>query len=611
MSKYLDKVGLEHYHDLIKDGLFEYIEGTQNSATSTWTGVSTSPSLSSGKLIIYHLPYAGGSAVPTLNLTLPDNTTTGAKTVGTRVGTSYSAGSNIILVYTGTAWDVVEADGSNLIANRAVISDANGKLAESNVTSTELGYLSGVTSGVQNQIDSKQNSVLDDGALSDYFDMNEDLSVNEAMIRLVEKLDAKCLEIKSSKTISFPDILEGSTISIIAVGGGGGATSYVGGGSGFVKFKRNVPVQSSDVFSVVVGAGGNGQNNTYSEASVGGVTAVMKNGTTIISANGGGISPNGWSGADGAAGSGGRGYNTNAADNERHGGRGYQFGGGGAGGNYKMHKGPGRGGDGGPYGGGGGGEGTVLSSTAPNNGGNGGLYGGNGGRGGYGTFSSGTASGEAGGKGTDLSDFYMPSSFRPDKKLKSIATTTYSGSISVADFANNMIVIDAFEKNSESVGATGGGADGYTESMYAGGGGGGGGGFGSSGGSGGKAACRSSSTGYSGAGGGGGGFGAAATGGTPYSVSNSTLDTGVAGGSGGGFFGPAGRNSTHSSGGAGGFFASGGIGGSSNAKETMGGTGAGGGGSINAASSESAGRGGDGVVYIFYCTKGTSLSEDM
>ena len=152
MSKYLDKVGLEHYHDLIKDGLFEYIEGTQNSATSTWTGVSTSPSLSSGKLIIYHLPYAGGSTVPTLNLTLPDNTTTGAKTVGTRVGTSYSAGSNVILVYTGAAWDVVEADGSNLIANRAVVSDANGKLAESNVTSTELGYLSGVTSNVQTQI---------------------------------------------------------------------------------------------------------------------------------------------------------------------------------------------------------------------------------------------------------------------------------------------------------------------------------------------------------------------------------------------------------------------------------------------------------------------------
>ena len=148
MSKYLDKVGLEHYHDLIKDGLYEYIEGTQSSATSTWTGVSTQPSLSSGKLIIYHLPYAGGSAVPTLNLTLPDNTTTGAKTVGSKAGTFYSAGDCIPLVYNGTSWGVVDGFDitgaitsvvkSNLTANRALVSDANGKIAVSNTTANDL-----------------------------------------------------------------------------------------------------------------------------------------------------------------------------------------------------------------------------------------------------------------------------------------------------------------------------------------------------------------------------------------------------------------------------------------------------------------------------------------
>lgn len=110
MSKYLDKEGLEQYHDLIKDGLYEYIEGTQISATSTWTGVSNSPSLTEGKLIVFHLPYTGGSAVPTLNLTLPNGSTTGAKTVGTRVGTSYPAGSNILLVYSGSMWEVTSGD---------------------------------------------------------------------------------------------------------------------------------------------------------------------------------------------------------------------------------------------------------------------------------------------------------------------------------------------------------------------------------------------------------------------------------------------------------------------------------------------------------------------
>lgn len=42
---------------------------------------------------------------------------------------------------------------SNLTANRALISDANGKVAvSSNITTTELGYLDGVTSNIQTQL---------------------------------------------------------------------------------------------------------------------------------------------------------------------------------------------------------------------------------------------------------------------------------------------------------------------------------------------------------------------------------------------------------------------------------------------------------------------------
>ena len=44
---------------------------------------------------------------------------------------------------------------SNLTASRALASDASGKVAVSTVTSTELGYLSGVTSAIQTQIDGK------------------------------------------------------------------------------------------------------------------------------------------------------------------------------------------------------------------------------------------------------------------------------------------------------------------------------------------------------------------------------------------------------------------------------------------------------------------------
>ena len=45
----------------------------------------------------------------------------------------------------------------NLTANRALVSDGNGKVAVSAATSTELGYLSGTTSKVQDQFDGKVN----------------------------------------------------------------------------------------------------------------------------------------------------------------------------------------------------------------------------------------------------------------------------------------------------------------------------------------------------------------------------------------------------------------------------------------------------------------------
>ena len=43
----------------------------------------------------------------------------------------------------------------NLTASRAIVSDGSGKVDVSDVTSTEIGYLDGVTSAIQTQLDSK------------------------------------------------------------------------------------------------------------------------------------------------------------------------------------------------------------------------------------------------------------------------------------------------------------------------------------------------------------------------------------------------------------------------------------------------------------------------
>lgn len=65
---------------------------------------------------------------------------------------------------TGAASTIMD---SNLTANRALISNGSGKVAVSPVTSTELGYLDGVTSNVQTQLGTKVNKSGDEltGAL--------------------------------------------------------------------------------------------------------------------------------------------------------------------------------------------------------------------------------------------------------------------------------------------------------------------------------------------------------------------------------------------------------------------------------------------------------------
>ena len=58
---------------------------------------------------------------------------------------------------TGAATTIDDAD---LTASRALVSDGSGKVAVSDVTSTELGYLDGVTSAVQTQVDAKTAKLI-------------------------------------------------------------------------------------------------------------------------------------------------------------------------------------------------------------------------------------------------------------------------------------------------------------------------------------------------------------------------------------------------------------------------------------------------------------------
>ncbi len=71
------------------------------------------------------------------------------KTNVTSLQTALTSKQDVIV---GAASTITE---NNLVTDRALISNSSGKVAVSNVTSTELGYLDGVTSNVQTQLDKK------------------------------------------------------------------------------------------------------------------------------------------------------------------------------------------------------------------------------------------------------------------------------------------------------------------------------------------------------------------------------------------------------------------------------------------------------------------------
>ena len=98
--------------------------------------------------------YRGDKSFQTLDkaavgLSNVDNTSDANKPISTATQTALDGKQATI---TGAATTI---DTEDLTASRALVSDGSGKVAVSDVTSTELGYLDGVTSAVQTQLNDK------------------------------------------------------------------------------------------------------------------------------------------------------------------------------------------------------------------------------------------------------------------------------------------------------------------------------------------------------------------------------------------------------------------------------------------------------------------------
>lgn len=132
-----------------------YVKGTQTASTNAWTGSLTQISaLYEGLTIRYRLPYAGTSSGATLNLTLSNGTTTGAKKIyrygtTTQITTHFAAGSIITMTYDGTNWIVDAFYDSNNYAyvrqyqhgeNKAGATNKYPLLARYNLTNKNNSY---------------------------------------------------------------------------------------------------------------------------------------------------------------------------------------------------------------------------------------------------------------------------------------------------------------------------------------------------------------------------------------------------------------------------------------------------------------------------------------
>jgi hypothetical protein len=121
-------------------------------STATQTALNAKePTITAGTTSQY---YRGDKSFQTLDKTAVglsnvDNTSDANKPISTATQTALNGKQATI---TGAATTI---DTEDLTASRALVSDASGKVAVSDVTATELGYLDGVTSAVQTQLNDK------------------------------------------------------------------------------------------------------------------------------------------------------------------------------------------------------------------------------------------------------------------------------------------------------------------------------------------------------------------------------------------------------------------------------------------------------------------------
>ena len=166
-SSKIDSTYLPSYVDDVIEGYY------YNSKFYTTSAHTTEITGETGKIFVYlstnkTYRYGGSSfteisqgSIVSVSRDLTSGTKIGTLTIN-GTGTDLYAPTPETFTVTGGASTIISND---LTASRVLISNSSGKVAVSDVTSTELGYLDGVTSAIQTQLDNKQAKITASGIL--------------------------------------------------------------------------------------------------------------------------------------------------------------------------------------------------------------------------------------------------------------------------------------------------------------------------------------------------------------------------------------------------------------------------------------------------------------
>lgn len=146
---------------------FQYLDGVSSNIQTQLNG-KTSSTLTSAHILVGNGSNVATDVAVSGDMTI-DNTGNMQIATGVIVNADVNASAAIARskLASGTAYRIlandsggVASENAAITASRAVASDANGQLVAATTTATELGYVNGVTSAIQTQLNAKQSTSL-------------------------------------------------------------------------------------------------------------------------------------------------------------------------------------------------------------------------------------------------------------------------------------------------------------------------------------------------------------------------------------------------------------------------------------------------------------------